>query len=52
MRTTLDLDDDLMAEAMRLCPGKTKSAIIHEALTMFVAHHTALQQRAVAKQKL
>ena len=32
MRTTLNLDDDALREALRLAPGKTKTAVINEAL--------------------
>jgi Arc/MetJ family transcription regulator len=32
MRTTLNVDDEAIASAMRLSPGKTKTAIINEAL--------------------
>jgi Arc/MetJ family transcription regulator len=32
MRTTLNLDDDALEEAMRVSTGKTKTAVINEAL--------------------
>ena len=32
MRTTLNLDDEAIAAAMRATPGRTKSDIINEAL--------------------
>lgn len=32
MRTTLNLDDDALAEALETAPGKTKTAVINEAL--------------------
>jgi Arc/MetJ family transcription regulator len=32
MRTTLNLDDEAMAEAQKAAPGKTKTALINEAL--------------------
>ena len=32
MRTTLNVDDDAIASAMRLSPGKTKTSVINEAL--------------------
>lgn len=32
MRTTLNLDDDALADAMRVSPGSTKTAVINEAL--------------------
>jgi Arc/MetJ family transcription regulator len=32
MRTTLNLDDDALAGALQMTPGKTKTEIINEAL--------------------
>jgi antitoxin ParD1/3/4 len=32
MRTTLNLDDDVLAGAMKVSPGKTKTDVINEAL--------------------
>jgi Arc/MetJ family transcription regulator len=32
MRTTLDLDEEALANAMEVAPGKTKTAVINEAL--------------------
>lgn len=32
MRTTLNLDDEALASAMRVSPGKTKTDVINEAL--------------------
>ena len=32
MRTTLDLDDRALSEALRFAKGKTKAAVINEAL--------------------
>jgi len=32
MRTTLDLDDGALADAMKVSSGKTKTAVINEAL--------------------
>ncbi len=32
MRTTLNLDDKALASAMRTSPGRTKTAVINEAL--------------------
>jgi len=36
MRTTLDLNDDLVQEAMRISGEKTKTSIIHKALTDYI----------------
>ena len=35
MRTTLNLDDEVVAAAMKLSPGMTKTAVIEEALRMY-----------------
>ena len=35
MRTTLDIDDAVVAEALRTAPGKTKTAVINEALAEY-----------------
>jgi Arc/MetJ family transcription regulator len=35
MRTTLDLDDSAVEEAMKVAPGKTKTWVIEEALREF-----------------
>jgi Arc/MetJ family transcription regulator len=32
MRTTLNVDDDALRDALRAAPGKTKTAVINEAL--------------------
>jgi Arc/MetJ family transcription regulator len=37
MRTNIDLDDDLLAEAARLSGIKTKKELVHQALLVFVA---------------
>jgi len=35
MRTTLNIDDQALAEAMKAAPGRTKTDIINEALREF-----------------
>lgn len=37
MRTNIDLDDDLLAEAGRYSSATSKRALVHEALTAYVA---------------
>lgn len=32
MRTTLNVDDDALSEALEVAPGRTKTAVINEAL--------------------
>ena len=36
MRTNIDIDDKLMAQAMRASGAPTKKAVVEEALRMFV----------------
>lgn len=36
MRTNIDIDDDLMAEAQRRSAGATKRAIVEEALRLLI----------------
>ena len=38
MRTNIDLDDALVAEAFRHSPVKTKKELVHLALSELVAH--------------
>ncbi|MEZ4266338.1 MAG: type II toxin-antitoxin system VapB family antitoxin [Myxococcota bacterium] len=35
MRTTLNIDDDALSEAMRFADGRTKTAVINDALRDF-----------------
>jgi Arc/MetJ family transcription regulator len=41
MRTTLNLDDALMAEALRLTGLEEKTAVIHEGLRALIAREKA-----------
>jgi Arc/MetJ family transcription regulator len=41
MRTTLNLDDALMAEALRLTGLEEKTAVVHEALRALIARENA-----------
>jgi Arc/MetJ family transcription regulator len=43
MRTTLNLDDEALASAMKAAPGKTKTGVINEALREF-ARRRRLQE--------
>ena len=45
MRTNIELDADLVREALELSGIKTKRALIHEALLEFVAHRKRLDLR-------
>lgn len=39
MRTTLNIDDDALTEAMEVSPGRTKTAVINEALREYARRH-------------
>jgi len=41
MRTNIDIDDELMAEAQRLFGTKTKKATVEYALTELIRRHRA-----------
>jgi len=41
MRTTLNLDDELLAEALRLTGLEEKTAVIHEGLRALIARENA-----------
>ncbi len=41
MRTTLNLDDELIAEAQRLAGIKERTAVIHEGLRALIARESA-----------
>jgi len=41
MRTTINLDDELLEEAHRLTGIKQRTALIHEALKLLVARESA-----------
>jgi Arc/MetJ family transcription regulator len=43
MRTTLNLDDEALASAMKVSPGKTKTDVINEALLEY-ARRRRLQE--------
>jgi len=41
MRTTLDLDNTIVAKAMEISGEKTKTAVIHKALNELIRKNTA-----------
>ena len=45
MRTNIDLDDDLIAEALRLTNAKTKKEVVHTALRELVESRRRLDVR-------
>ncbi|MGD9695514.1 MAG: type II toxin-antitoxin system VapB family antitoxin [Thermoleophilia bacterium] len=48
MRTTLELDDRLLAALMDRMPGRTKTEAIQEALRAYLAEDSASRLRALA----
>lgn len=48
VRTTLDIDDDLMEALMRRLPAKSKTEAIEEAITEFVRADAVRQLREMA----
>jgi Arc/MetJ family transcription regulator len=51
MRTTLNLDDEALADALKTSPGKTKTDVINEALREF-ARRRRLQEFLEFKGKM
>jgi len=52
MRTNIDLDDELLEEAMRHSTARTKRALVEEALRTFVDVKTAELRRSSYKDRL
>jgi Arc/MetJ family transcription regulator len=48
MRTTIDIDPNLLAEAMRLCEAKTKKEVIHTSLIELVRRRYIEDLKAMA----
>ena len=48
MRTTVEIDPDLLAEAMRLCEAKTKKEVIHTSLAELIRRHRIEELKAMA----
>jgi Arc/MetJ family transcription regulator len=48
MRTTVEIDPELLAEAMRLCDAKTKKEIIAASLTEFVRRRRIDELKSMA----
>ena len=48
MRTTVDIDSDLLAEAMRLCEARTKKEVIHRSLTEFIRRQRIEELKSMA----
>ena len=52
MRTNIDLDDELLEEAMRHSTARTKRALVEEALRTFVDVKTAELRRSSYRDRL
>jgi Arc/MetJ family transcription regulator len=52
MRTNIDLNDDLLAEAQRHSKAKSKRALVEEALAAFVAMKAEEQRRSTYRERL
>jgi len=52
MRTNIDLDDELLKEAMRYSSARTKRGIVEEALRTFVDVRTAQLRRSSYRDRL
>ena len=52
MRTNIDIDDDLMIEAMKLLGGKTKKQTVEQALKDMVRHRKAAKSLLALRGKI
>lgn len=52
MRTNIELNEDLVAEAQRFSKARSKRALIEEALTAFVALKAEERRRMTYKERL
>jgi Arc/MetJ family transcription regulator len=52
MRTNIVLNDDLIREASRLSSARSKSALVEEALRLFVDVRSEEQRRATYEERL
>lgn len=52
MRTNIELDDDLLEEAMRHSTARTKRALVEEALRTYVDVKSAARRRSSYKDRL
>ena len=52
MRTNIELNDDLFAEAQKHSKAKSKRAVVEEALAAFVAMKAEEQRRSTYKERL
>jgi Arc/MetJ family transcription regulator len=52
MRTNIELNDDLLAEAQKHSKAKSKRALVEEALAAFVAKKVEERRRSTYKERL
>lgn len=52
MRTNIELDDDLVAEAQKYSTARTKRALVEEALASFIATKLEERRRLSYKERL
>jgi len=52
MRTNIELDDSLLAEAAKYSTARSKRRLIHEALLTFVAVKAEQRRRATYRERL
>ena len=52
MRTNIVLDDDLLAEAMKYCAGRSKKAVVREALATYVTVKAEQQRTASYRERM
>lgn len=52
MRTNIELNDDLLAEARKYSKAKNKRAIVEEALTAYIALKAQEQKRRTYRERL
>ncbi len=52
MRTNIELDDDLVAEAAKYSTARSKRGLINEALATFVAVKSEERRRATYRERL
>ncbi len=45
MRTNIDINEELLKEAFKISPAKTKKELIHEALEEYVKTHKRMDLR-------
>ena len=52
MRTNIDIDDSLLAQAMKYASTKSKRGVVHEALATYVATKNETRRRQTYRERL